>query len=58
MNRPTLMRVDLGLGVNVALDLGCVHVAGVLGVGGDAMVLLDEGVEHISENLDRRVLIL
>ena len=46
------MRVDLGLGVNVALDLGCVHVAGVLGVGGDAMVLLDEGVKNISENLD------
>jgi hypothetical protein len=39
------------LGVDVALDLGGVHVAGVYGVGRDAMVLLDEGVEHFSKYL-------
>lgn len=37
------------LGVNVALDLGDIHVRGVLEVGGEAVVLADEGIEDISE---------
>ena len=37
--------------VNVPPDLGDVHVAGVLAVGGDAMVVLDDGVEDIREDL-------
>ena len=37
--------------VHVALDLLGVHVGGVLGGGGDAMVLLDDGVEHLGEVL-------
>ena len=28
-----------------------IHVAGVLGIGGDAVVLLDQGVEHVGEVL-------
>ena len=43
--------VDWGSAVNVPLDLGHVHVARVLAVGGDAMVVLDDGVEHIREDL-------
>ena len=43
--------VDWGSAVNVPLDLGHVHVAGVLALGGDAMVVLDDGVEHIREDL-------
>merc|ERR1719370_1306226 len=43
--------VDGHLGGNVALHLGGVHVGGVLGVGRDAMVLLDQGVEHVGEVL-------
>jgi len=38
--------VDGHLSGNVAIDLGGVHVAGVLGISGDAVVLLDQGVEH------------
>merc|ERR1711929_4262 len=37
--------VDGNLGVDVAIDLGGVHVRGVLSVGRDAMVLLNQGVE-------------
>ena len=37
--------------VDVAADLGRVHVTGVGGVGGDAVVLLDDGVEHGGEVL-------
>jgi len=37
--------VDGHLGGDVAHHLGGIHVRGVLGVGGDAMVLLDQGIE-------------
>merc|ERR1719460_494926 len=37
--------------VNVAADLGGVHVAGVGRVGADAVVLLDDGVEHLGKVL-------
>merc|ERR1711929_4653 len=37
--------VDGNLRVDVAVDLGGVHVRGVLSVGRDAMVLLNQGVE-------------
>jgi len=43
--------VDGHLGVDVAVDLAGVHVAGVLGVSGDAVVLLDQRVEHVGEVL-------
>ena len=43
--------VDGGGGVDGALDLAGVHVAGVGGVGRDAMVLLDQGVEHVRKHL-------
>ena len=43
--------MDRSLGVNVAIDLGDVHVAGVNTVSRDSMVVLDDGVEHVSENL-------
>merc|ERR1719430_1156386 len=45
--------MDRSRSVNIPLDLGDVHVAGVLAVGGDAMVLLDDGVEHVREDLVR-----
>lgn len=37
--------------VNVALDLLDIHVGGVDGIGGDAMVFLDDGVKDILEIL-------
>ena len=43
--------VDGGGWVDGALDLAGVHVAGVGGVGRDAMVLLDQGVEHVRKHL-------
>ena len=43
--------MDRSFGVNVAVDLGDVHVAGVNTVSRDSMVVLDDGVEHVSENL-------
>jgi len=43
--------VDGHLGVDVADNLLGVHVAGVLSIGADAMVLLDQGVEHVGEVL-------
>ena len=46
--------VDGGGGVDVPVDLVHVHVAGVDTVSGDAMVLLNDGVEDISEDLDTR----
>ena len=42
--------VDRGLGVNVALDLGHVHVGGVAEALGEAVVLSDDGVEDISKH--------
>jgi len=39
--------VDRGGGVDGAFDFGRIHVAGVCGVGSDAMVLLDQRVEHV-----------
>ena len=43
--------VHRGGGVDGSLDLAGVHVAGVLAVGRDTVVLLDERVEHISKHL-------
>ena len=43
--------VDGHLGVDVALDLVDVHVGGVLGIGRDAVVLLDDGIEDLGEVL-------
>ena len=43
--------LDGDIVVNVAADLGGVHVAGVGGVRADAVVLLDDGVEHLGEVL-------
>jgi len=48
--------VDGDLGVDVAVDLGGVHVRNVLEVSGESVVLADEGVEDILE-VDVRVLI-
>ena len=42
-------RVDGDLRDDVALDLGDIHVRGVLEVGGEAVVLADEGIEDIGE---------
>merc|ERR1712212_628914 len=39
--------VDRSGGVDGAFDFGRIHVAGVCGVGSDAMVLLDQRVEHV-----------
>jgi len=41
--------VNGDLGVDIAVDLGGVHVRDVLEVGGEAVVLADEGVEDIGE---------
>merc|ERR1719507_1603573 len=49
-------RVDRDLWVDVAGDLGGVHVGDVLEVGGEAVVLRDEGVEHVGK-VDVAVLI-
>merc|ERR1739847_137243 len=38
-------------GLDVSLDLLGVHVGGVLGVGGDAVILLDDGIEDLGEIL-------
>jgi len=43
--------VDGNLSVDVTLDFLDVHVGGVDSIGGDAMVFLDDGVEHILEIL-------
>lgn len=43
--------VDGDFRVNVTLDLLNVHVGGVDGIGGDAMVFLDDGVKDILEVL-------
>merc|ERR1719278_46456 len=50
-SNPDTGGVDGHLSVDVALDLLDVHVGGVLGGGRDAMVLLDDGVEHLREVL-------
>jgi len=42
-------RVDGDLGFDVSLDLGDVHVRGVLEVSRKSMVLADEGIEDIGE---------
>jgi len=42
-------RVDRYISLNIASDLGGVHVRGVLKVRRESMVLADEGVEDISE---------
>ena len=43
--------VDGDSGFNVTLDLLWVHVGGVLGIGGDAVVVLDDGIEDLGEIL-------
>merc|ERR1719210_778292 len=43
--------VDGGSLVDVAGDLGGVHVGGVLGVGADAVVVLDDSVKNLGEVL-------
>jgi len=43
--------VNWDISVNVALDLADVHVGGVDSIGGDTVVLLDEGIEDILEVL-------
>jgi len=43
--------VDGGGGVDVAVDLGDIHVTGMDSVGGNAMVILDDGIENIGEHL-------
>ena len=48
--------MDRDLWVDVAGDLGGVHVGDVLEVGGEAVVLRDEGVEHVGK-VDVAVLI-
>ena len=55
-SNPDTSRVHRSSSVNVPLDLGDVHVAGVLAVGGDAMVVLDDGVEHVREHLQYKYL--
>ena len=40
-------------GLNVANDLLGVHVGGVLGISGDAVILLDDGIEDLGEILIR-----
>jgi hypothetical protein len=42
-------RVDWDLRVDVSLDLGGIHVRGVLEVSWESMVLADEGIEDLSE---------
>ena len=37
--------------IDVAADLGSIHVTGVGGVGSDAVVLLDDEVEHLGKIL-------
>jgi len=43
--------VDGDSGFNVTLDLLGVHVGGVLGISGDAVVVLDDGIEDLGEVL-------
>merc|ERR1712227_164049 len=43
--------VDRDISANVALDLLSVHVGGVLGISGDAVVLLDDSIEDLREVL-------
>jgi len=45
--------VDGHAGLDVALNLLWVHVGGVLGSGGDAVVLLDDGIEYLGKVLVR-----
>ena len=44
--------VDRGAGVDVPLDLGDVHVARMDRIRGDAVVLLNQRIEHIGKNLE------
>merc|ERR1719278_2171224 len=50
-SNPDTGGLDGHLSVDVSLDLVDVHVGGVLGIGRDAMVLLDDGVEALGEVL-------
>jgi len=44
-------RVNGNISSNVALDLGSIHVRGMLGVSRDSVVLLDDGIEDRGEVL-------
>merc|ERR1712241_1660585 len=44
-------RVDWHSGLNVANNFLWVHVRGVLGISGDSMVVLDDGIEDLGEIL-------
>merc|ERR1712223_2139373 len=46
-------RLDWDIVIDVAVDFLDVHVASVLGVSADSMVLLDEGIEDLGEVLVR-----
>ena len=46
-------RLDWDVVIDVTVDFLDVHVAGVLGISADSMVLLDEGIEDLSEILVR-----
>ena len=43
--------VDWDTGLNVANNLLWVHVRGVLGISGDSVVILDDGIEDLGEVL-------
>ena len=45
--------MDGNSGLDIALHLLGVHVRGVLGISGDAVILLDDGIEDLGEILIR-----
>ena len=46
-------RLDWDVVIDVTVDFLDVHVAGVLGISADSMVLLDQGIEDLGEILVR-----
>ena len=46
-------RLDWDVVIDVTVDFLNVHVAGVLGISADSMVLLDQGIEDLGEILVR-----
>merc|ERR1719233_2325758 len=45
--------LNRGGGVDIALDLGCVHVGSMSSISRDAMVFLDQRIEHLGKILVR-----
>ena len=41
--------LDAGVGIDAFVDLGEVHVALMDGCGGDVVVIIDDGIEHVTE---------